>query len=103
MRRTGASVNYAAGSLTGNLFNIYLHGTAIISAIHLVFGLATAGDLATAINAVIDFYIMRLVPWPLDEILLAETLADLLITHTITVTIGLLSASIRYWLNNPNY
>ncbi|MCU4717915.1 hypothetical protein [Halapricum hydrolyticum] len=47
----------------------------------------------------IDFYIMRLVPWPLDQVLLAETLAELFVSHAITIGVGLLFATSN-WRKN---
>jgi hypothetical protein len=66
MRRSQQSLNYATGSLRGNIVNIYIHGTAIISLIALFFGLLASGYLQNAIQVVLDFYIAKLLPWPLD-------------------------------------
>lgn len=90
-------MNYATGSITGNTFNIYLHGTAIISLITLFFGLLASGSLESAVQVVLDFYITKLLPWPLDELYLAQTIAELVISHGITVGVGTVSATFNYW------
>jgi hypothetical protein len=95
-RNTGA-VNYALGSLIGNTFNIYLHGVAVLSGLTFLFGLITSGNIGEAITVVMDFYISKLLPWPLDEIYLAQTLNDLIISHVITVGVGVSSATFRWW------
>jgi hypothetical protein len=92
-------MNYAAGSLFGNTVNIYLHGTVIISLITLFFGLLTSGSLGDAVLIVFDFYLSKLLPWPLDEAYMAQTVADFIISHAITVAIGLTSATFRYHRN----
>ena len=97
MRRSQQSLNYATGSLRGNIVNIYIHGTAIISLITLFFGLLASGSLETAIQVVLDFYIGKLLPWPIDELYLAQTIAELVISHGITVGVGTVSATFNYW------
>lgn len=77
--------------------NIYIHGTAIISLITLFFSLLASGSLETTIQVVLDFYIAKLVPWPLDELYLAQTIAELVISHGITVGVGTVSATFNYW------
>lgn len=97
MRKSRQSVNYATGSILGNTFNIYLHGTAIISLFTLFVGLLASGSLETAIRVVIDFYITKLLPWPLDEAYIAQTIAEFIISHVITVAVGTVSATFNYW------
>lgn len=96
MRKRQQSLNYATGSLRGNIVNIYIHGAAIISLITLGFGLLGSGSLDTAIQVVVDFYIAKLLPWPLNEAYFAQTVADLLFSHAITIAVGIFSATFRY-------
>lgn len=96
MRRRQHSLNYAVGSLFGNTVNIYIHGTVTISLITLFFGRLTSGSLEKAIPIVFDFHLTKLLPWPLDEAYLAQTMADLFISHVITIIIGVSSATYRY-------
>jgi len=77
---------------------VHLRGS-VLSLLTIIVGLATAGNVDAAVNAVIDFYIMRLVPWPLDQVLLAETLAELFVSHAITIGVGLLFATSN-WRKN---
>lgn len=77
--------------------NIYIHGTAIISLITLFFGLLASGSLDTAIQVVLDFYIAKMLPWPLDELYMAQTIAELVISHGITIGVGTASATFNYW------
>lgn len=101
MRRNSGAIRYAGGMATSRvgLTNMYIYGGSILSLLTFIMGLATAGNIDAAVNTVIDFYIMRLVPWPLDELLLAETLVELLISHAITVGVGLFFATSKWWKN----
>ena len=101
MRRNSGAIRYAGGMATSRvgLTNRYIYGGSILSLLTFIMGLATAGNVDAAVNAVIDFYIMRLVPWPLDELLLTETLVELFISHAITISIGLLFATSKWWKN----
>lgn len=89
-------MNYAVGSLFGNTVNIYIHGTVIISLITLFFGLLASGSLEEAIPIVFDFYLTKLLPWPLDEAYLAQTIVNFFISHAITIIVGVASATYRY-------
>lgn len=99
MRRNSGAVNYAEGMATSRvgLTNMYIYGGGILSLLAFLFGLATSGSATAALRAVIEFYIMRLVPWPLDELLLAETLFELVISHAITILVGLSVATSKWW------
>jgi hypothetical protein len=61
------------------------------------FGLLTSGSFEAAIRVVLDFYITKLLPWPIDELYLAQTIAELVISHGITVGVGTVSATFNYW------
>lgn len=100
MRRNRGAINYAGGMATSRigLTNMYIYGGAILSLLTFLFSLATSGDVAAALNAVVEFYIMRLAPWPLDEILLAGTLIELVISHVITIAVGLWVATLKWWI-----
>jgi len=54
-------------------------------------------DVAVALYTVLDFYPVRLLPWPLDEILLAGTLVELVLSHVITIAVGLGVATVKSW------
>lgn len=99
MRKNSGAINYAGGMVTSRIgiTNMYIYGGSILSLLTFVLGLATSGSVAAAVNAVFDFYIMRLVPWPLDELLLSETLFELVISHAITISVGLLFATSKWW------
>jgi len=62
MRRNSGAINYAGGMATSRvgLTNMYIYGGSVLSLLTFVLGLATSGSVAGALNAVIDFYIMRL-------------------------------------------
>ena len=89
-------MNYAVGSIFGNTMNIYIHGTAIISLFTLFVGFLASGSLEEAIPIVFDFYLTKLIPWPLDEAYMAQTIAEFVISHVITIAIGAFSATYRY-------
>lgn len=102
MGRNASAFAYARGSLVGNTFNIYLHGTVIISVITLAAGLITAGSTEAAMRVVFEFYLASLLAWPWDELLTASSILELLVSHAVTVFVGILSATHNYW-QNPGY
>ena len=77
---------------------MYIHGGVILSALALVFGLFTVGSLEGAIYVWWDFYMTRVLPWPVDEILTADGFFDLFFSHMITIGVGLLSATSKWWV-----
>lgn len=101
MRRNRGAVKYAGGMATSRvgLVNMYIYGGTVLSLLTFLLGLLTSGSVATAISVVFEFYISRVVPWPPDEILLAETLVELAISHTITIGVGLTVATSKWWKN----
>lgn len=102
MGRGRSTANYAAGSLLGNTFNIYLHGTAILSILTFVIGLGVTGSFEDAVRIVFEFNLSKLLAWPWDELLPAESGRDLLASHVVTIGVGLVSATYNYW-RNPGY
>jgi hypothetical protein len=98
MRRSRGAVNYTAGMATSRigLKNMYIYGGSVLSLLTFVISLASSGNVAAALNAVIEFYIAQLIPWPLDEVLLASTLIQLIISHFITITVGLSVATVKW-------
>ena len=99
MRRNGGAVRYAAGTATSRvgLVNMYIYGGSILSLLTLIMGFGSTGTLAGAIDVLIRFYIMRLSPWPLGELLLAETVIELVVSHGITIGVGLSFATSKWW------
>ncbi len=100
MRRNRGAVNYATGTATSKtgLINMYIHGGVILSVLALLMGLVTAGSLDAAIHVWWEFYMSKVLPWPVDELLTADGLFDLIISHAITIGVGLLSATSKWWL-----
>lgn len=96
MNRSQQSVNYAVGSIFGNTMNIYIHGTVNLSLFSLFIGLVSSGSFDKAILFLFDFYVAKLLPWPLDEAYLAQTVAEFLISHAFTIGVGIISATYRY-------
>jgi hypothetical protein len=78
---------------------MYIYGGTVLSLVTLAVGLVGAGSLDAAVQVVIDFYIMRLVPWPLDELLLAATWVELVVSHAVTIGVGQGVASAKWWLS----
>lgn len=76
---------------------MYIYGGSVLSLLTLIAGLIGSGSLDTAIQVVIDFYIARLILWPIDQLLLAETWVELVISHGVTVSVGQLVASTKWW------
>lgn len=71
---------------------MYIYGGSILSLLTLVVGLIDA-----AIQVVTDFYIARLIPWPIDELLLAATWVELVVSHGVTIGVGQFIASMKWW------
>jgi len=101
MRRNRGAVKYAGGMATSRvgLVNMYIYGGTVLSLATFALGLLASGSVEAALNAVMEFYISRVVPWPLDELLLAETLVELAISHGITIGVGLFVATSKWWKN----
>jgi len=99
MRRNRGAVNYVIGMLTSpiGLMNMYIYGGGLLSLLTFIASLASSGDIAGALNAVFDFYLMRLLPWPLDELLFASTLIELLVSHVVTIMVGSFVATAKWW------
>ncbi len=100
MRRNRGAVNYAAGTATSKtgLVNMYIHGGVILSVIALFVGLVSAGSVDAAIQVWWEFYMSKVLPWPVDELLTADGVFDLIVSHGITIGVGLLSATSKWWL-----
>lgn len=95
MRRDQGEVNHATKTDTSEtgLINIYIHGGVILSALALMMGLVTAGSLDAATHVWWEFYISKLLPWPVDEFRPTSVLFELVISHAITIGVGLMSAT----------
>lgn len=89
-------MNYAIGSIFGNTVNIYIHGTAVLSVLTFFAGLVSSGSFEQALMVLLDFYLVKLLPWPLDEAYIAQTVAEFVISHMITIGVGIISATWRY-------
>ena len=76
---------------------MYIYGGSVLSLLALLYGLSETGTVNGAFDVLLEFYIARLVPWPFDELLLAETWVELVISHVVTVGIGQLVATMK-WL-----
>ena len=100
MRRNRGAINYAGGMATSQigLKNMYIYGGSVLSLLTFILALVSSGSVSAALNAVIEFYIARLVPWPLDELLLTGTLIELVISHAITIAVGLIVATSKWWV-----
>jgi hypothetical protein len=77
---------------------MYIHGGAIISTHTLLLGLLDAGSHDAAIQAWWEFYMRKVLPWPIEELLTATGITDLVVSHVITIGVGLLSAASKWWL-----
>jgi hypothetical protein len=102
MSRGSRTANYALGTATNHVAikNMYIYGGAVWAAIYLYTGLTTAGTLAGALNILVDVYIMKLIGWPWDELLLAETLWGLARSHLQTWLTGWVVATLKYAFNS---
>lgn len=80
--------------------NMYIYGGSVLSFLTLIGGMATVGTIEGAIEIWLEFYVMKLLPWPLDEAVLADTLRDFLISHLITILVGQSIATSSWMANN---
>ena len=100
MRRNTGAVNYAAGTATSKtgLINMYIHGGAILSILTLLVGLVSAESVNAAVQVWWEFYMTKVLPWPVDELFTATGLTDLVVSHSITIGVGLVSATSKLWV-----
>jgi hypothetical protein len=101
MGKLVGAIRYLLGMLTSStgLKNMYIYRGSVLSLLTFAGGLATSRSIDTAVNVVFEFYITRLIPWPLDEALFAQTLSELILSHAITIGVGLLVATSK-WAKN---
>lgn len=100
MRRNRGAVNYATGTATSKkgLINMYIHGGVILSILALLIGLMSARSLDAAFQVWWEFYMSKFIPWPIDELLTTAGFTDLVISHAVTIGVGLMSAASKWWL-----
>jgi len=99
-RVTGAGRHALKTPLTKwGMVSMYIYGGSVLSLLALLYGLSVTGTLAGTLNALLEFYIARLFPWPFDELLLAETWVELVVSHCITIGVGQLVATTK-WLSS---
>lgn len=104
-RRKLAAQNYGKGmakSPTG-WKNMYIYGGSVLSLVTFILGLARENHALEAFLFVIEYYIWKLVPWPIGEILMFSNFIELIAWHAITIFVGLFFATGKYYINNPNY
>lgn len=101
MKRNRGVLNYILGSITSPqaLVNMYIYGGSLLTIFTFLWGLFSAGTVNGATQVLIDFYIMKLFPWPLDELLMAKTISELIFSHVLTTGTGLIVASSKWWKN----
>ena len=102
MGRGSRTVKYASGTATNTITirNLYRYGGTVWATIYLFIGLTQTGTPVGAIEVLFEYYIMQLFGWPWSELLLAETLAGLLISHFQTWVAGWLVAVAKYGINS---
>lgn len=102
MSRGARTAKYAAGTATNpiTIKNLYKYGGAVWASVYLLMGLAGSGSIDGAVAVLLDYYIMNLFGWPWDEILLAESLGGLLLSHVQTWGVGWLVATVKYGMNS---
>jgi hypothetical protein len=83
-----STINYAAGSLTGNTFNMYLCGSAILTILNFLLALAVTGTIGRTIRIAIDYYIAKLTPFPFNEFLTGGGFGEVAVNISIAVFIG---------------
>lgn len=102
MGRNTATLNYLKGSLMGNTFNMYLCGSAALTLLTFLLGLVSTGTIEGAVNSAVEFFISKLTPFPLNELLVAGGIEELAVNVAIAIGVGLLISSFNYW-RNPGY
>lgn len=79
------------------LANMYIYGGAILSLLTFIFGLLTAGNVSEAFDLVANFHLLKPIPWPINDLIAAETLLELIISHAVTIGLGLFVATANWW------
>lgn len=97
MGRNTGSIKYMVQSFRKNPVNMYIHGGAILSLFALITGLLASGSIAGAFDTLLNFYLGKLLPWPFHEFLTAKGIVDFVISHLITIAVGTLSATSKWW------
>lgn len=93
-------MNYATGMATSrvSLVNMYIYGASLISIFTVMLGMLFVQDMMDAIDIWIEWYLLKLIPWPFDEMMDAFTLIDLAISHGVTITVGITVATVKWWI-----
>jgi len=83
MSRGVRTANYAVGTATNSITikNLYKYGGTDWASVYLLIGLLSSGTIDGAVTVLLDYYIMKLFAWPWDELLLADTLGGLFLSH----------------------
>ena len=97
--RNTATINYAAGSLTGNTFNTYLCGSAMLTTMNFFLGLYQTGTIEGAIHVAWNYFVSKLTPFPINEFLTAGGFEEVAINVAVAIAIGLAVSSFNYWQN----
>lgn len=98
MKRNRGAVNYATGMATSrvSLINMYIYGASIISLFTLLVGMVFVQDLTEVIHIWFEWYALKLIPWPIDELLKADTISDLIFSHAATIGVGITVAALKW-------
>ncbi len=99
MGRNTATINYGIGSLFGNTFNMYVFGSAILTAGNFLIGLLQTQTFEGALTVALNYYISKLTPFPLNEFLTAGGFWEVVVNVTIALGLGLCFAMFRYRKN----
>lgn len=102
MGRNTATINYAVGSLGGNTFNMYLCGSALLTTLNFLIGLAETGSISGAIQVALNYFVSKLTPFPLNEFLTAGGFEEVAVNIVFAIAVGLVFSSFNYW-RNPGY
>jgi|GEM_PF-2121381 len=97
MARNTAAIDYGIGSVTGNTFAMYLFGSGILSLSQFILGLIQTHSISGAVDIALNWYIVKLTPFPFDEFLTARGIADFGFNIAVAVLVGTLVATYRYW------
>lgn len=86
-----------------SLKNMYIYGGSVLTIGSFLLGLMVTNDPGEALIYMIENYIIWLLPlqWPLNEMILADTISEFFVSHVITISVGLGCATIKYWMNAP--
>lgn len=92
-------IKYVFKSPFKNTFRMYIYGSGLMSLSQLILSLSRSNTFSQALDYMINYYILKFTPFPLDEFITAEGFIDVFINISIAILFGSLVAGLK-WRKN---